>query len=105
MPLDSLTSELALTEVFKQTCLVRRREEREYTAINARTSELLSSPWYYNDPAEQQEADQQFVRYKLLCRERGDCRRVILFCDIVLRRVVNHSTLAVVRQFPSLLDP
>ena len=105
MPLGSLTSGLALTGVSKQTCLARRREGGECAATNARASEPLNSPWYFNDPAEQQEADQQFVRYKLLCRERGDCRREILFCNIVLRRVVNHSTLAVVQQFPPLLDP
>ena len=110
MPLDSLTSELALSEVFKQTCLVRRREEKEYIAIDARASELFeeyraAEPWCHTTAARYREAEQKYVSYELLCREKGTCcRKLELHCS-VLRRVVNHSTLAVVQQFPPLLDP
>ena len=110
MPLGSRTSELVLEEVFKWTCLARRREEKEYTAIDARTSELFeeyraAEPWCHTTTARYREAEQKYVSYELLCRERGTCRRVLQFHDTVLRRVVNHSTLAVVQQFLSLLDP
>ena len=110
MPLDNRTSELVLEEVFKWTCLARRREEEEYTAIDARRSELFeeyraADPWCPTTTTRYREAEQKYVNYELLCRERSTCRRVLQFYDTVLRRVVNHSTLAVVQQLPSLLDP
>ena len=110
MPLDSRTSELVLEEVFKWTCLARQREEKEYIAVAARTSELFeeyraAEPWCHTTAARYREAEQKYVSYELLCREKGTCcRKLELHCT-VLRRVVNHSTLAVVQQFPSLLDP
>ena len=110
MPLDSRTSELVLEEVFKWTCLARRREEEEYTAIDARRSELFeeyraAQPWCHTTTARYREAEQKYVSYELVSRERSTCRRVLQFHNTVLRRVVNHSTLAVVQQFPPLLDP
>ena len=122
MPLDSFTSELVLEEVFKWVGLTRQREEADHIGLSekiqalhaeAREVDKIIKIWLYPhiDLTDEELEEKKRIRYfawkngHILVRERHSCAKKVQYCNTVLRRVVNHLTFAVVKEFPPLIDP
>ena len=118
MPLDSFTSEQAFEGLFRWACLKRQREEGEFLAIEEKAEELWHEAKEVNKAVletvlrtltEAEEARTAIIAAsetaRLLSRECDKITPEIQLCNTILRRIVNHSSLIIAKQFPPLLYP